>query len=217
VEEYRVGIVIPAFNEELTIAQVVNSVKGVGYAIVVNDASTDRTRKIAEDAGAIVINHKDNKGYDGALNSGFKRAEELGCDVVITFDADGQHSSSMLKEYIKHLRNGKDLVLGVRPRPARVSEWLFTLYTHVCFNWKDPLCGMKGYSMNLYKKQGFLNSYNSINTELAFFGLLNKFPHVQVDIPIMKRQDSPRFYSTIRSNFYIVLALIRTIKKRIIG
>ena len=211
-EEYRVGIVIPAFNEELTIAQVVNSVKGYGYAIVVNDASTDRTRKIAEGAGAIVINHKDNKGYDGALNSGFKRAEELDCDIVVTFDADGQHSASMLKEYIKHLRNGKDLVLGVRPRPARVSEWLFMLYTRVCLNWKDPLCGMKGYSMNLYKKQGFFNSYNSINTELAFFGLLNKFPYVQVDIPIIKRQDSPRFASTLRSNFYIILALIKAIR-----
>ena len=106
-EEYKVAIVIPAYNEELTISQVVYSVKGHGCVIVINDASTDRTKKIAEDAGAIVINHKQNEGYDSALRSGFKKAFDIGVDAVITFDADGQHSSEMLKEYIKYLKNGK--------------------------------------------------------------------------------------------------------------
>jgi len=212
--KYKVAIVIPAYNEELTISQVVYSVKGHGCVIVINDASTDRTKKIAEDAGAIVINHKQNEGYDSALRSGFKKAFDIGVDAVITFDADGQHSSEMLKEYIKYLKNGKDLVLGIRPNPARISEWLFMVYTRIRFNWKDPLCGMKGYSMNLYKKQGFFDSYNSINTELAIFGLLHEFSYIQIPIPIIKRQDNPRFSSTIRSNFYIVLALIKTIKNR---
>jgi len=208
VEEYRVGIVIPAFNEELTIAQVVNSVKGYGYAIVVNDASTDRTRKIAEDAGAIVINHKDNKGYDGALNSGFKRAEELDCDGVITFDADGQHSVNILSQYINHLEKGMDLVLGIRPKTQRFSEWVFKIYTKFFINWSDPLCGMKGYSMKLYKNKGCFDSYNSIGTELAAYGIYNGYKYVEINIPTMAREDSPRFGSRIRSNIVILKALI---------
>ena len=210
-EEYRVGIVIPAFNEELTIAQVVNSVKQYGYAIVVNDASTDRTEKIAEDAGAIVLNHIDNKGYDGALNSGFKRAEELDCDGIITFDADGQHSVNMLPKYISHLEKDIDLVLGIRPTTQRFSESIFKIYTKFFINWNDPLCGMKGYSMKLYKNKGGFDSYNSIGTELAAYGIVNGYKYVEINIPTIARYDSPRFGSRIRANIVILKALINLI------
>lgn len=205
--EYSLGIVIPAFNEELTIAQVVNSVKGYGYAIVVNDASSDKTKEIAEGAGAIVINHRENKGYDRALNSGFKMAEELDCDGVITFDADGQHSAKIILEYIVQLEKGVDLILGIRPNAQRFAETVFSIYTKFVLNWHDPLCGMKGYSMRLYKKKGFFDSFNSIGTELAAFGIRNGFNYVEINIPSISRKDNSRFGSTIRSNIVILRAL----------
>jgi len=207
----KVAIVIPAFNEEATIFNVVQSVKEYGIVIVVNDASSDKTKKIAESAGAIVINHKDNKGYDGALDSGFKRAEELDCDGVITFDADGQHSSNILPQYINHLEKGMDLVLGIRPKTQRFAEWVFKIYTKFFINWSDPLCGMKGYSMKLYKDKGCFDSRNSIGTELAAYGIYNGYKHVEINIPTIARNDSPRFSSTIRSNFIIMKALINLI------
>ncbi len=150
--EYKVAIVIPAFNEENTIAEVVQSVKKYGDVIVVNDASRDSTEKRAKNSGAIVVNHNENKGYDQSLNSGFSEAEKRNYDAVITFDADGQHSAAMLNEYIVNLRQGVNLVLGVRPKTARVAEWIFMLYTQMKFNWKDLLCGMRGSSMELYRK-----------------------------------------------------------------
>jgi len=212
-DRFRVAIVIPAYNEESTIEQVVKSVSQYGDAIVVNDASTDSTEYKASQAGAIVINHSSNQGYDKTLSSGFIEADKRKYDAVITFDADGQHSPAMLDEYIKNLKNGEDLVLGVRPRPARVAEWLFMIYTRMRFNWKDPLCGMKGYSMKVYRKQGYFDSYGSIGTELSCFGLLHSFSYVQLPIPIMKRQDRPRFSSTIRSNLHILSALTKLMKK----
>jgi glycosyltransferase involved in cell wall biosynthesis len=211
-DKYKVAIVIPAYNEEDTIAEVIESVKEYGSVIVVNDASNDRTCEISERAGVIVVNHKKNKGYDSALNSGFIKAEKLDFDAVITFDADGQHDSNMLKEYVNNLRNGIDLVLGVRPKTARVSEWFFMLYTRTRFNWKDPLCGMKGYSMDLYRKQGYFDSYNSIGTELVNFGLLHNFSYVQLPVPISERKDNPRFYSLIRSNWYILKSLFKMVR-----
>ena len=210
-DKYQVAIVIPAFNEEDTISNVVQSVKEHGVVIVVNDASTDRTKQMAEDAGAILVSHKENKGYDGALNSGFARAEELNCNAVITFDADGQHSAIILPQFINHLKHGKDLVIGFRPKPARISEWLFMIYTRIKYNWKDPLCGMKGYSMALYQKQGYFDSYNSIGTELAIFGLLTNCTYIQLFIPISKRQDHPRFSSILLSNIKILRSLIKVI------
>ena len=211
-EEYKVGIVIPAFNEELTIAQVVNSVKGYGYAIVVNDASTDRTRKIAEDAGVRVVSHQDNKGYDGALNSGFKRAKELDCDGIITFDADGQHDSASIPDFIIKLEEGFDLVLGVRPKTQRFSEKIFKMYTSKKYKWNDPLCGMKGYNMKLYRELGFFDSYKSIGTELSLFGLVKNTNFCEVKINMNVRRDKPRFSSLILSNIIIFRALYLSIK-----
>ena len=60
-DEYKVAIVIPAFNEENTIAEVIQSVTEYGYVIVVNDASSDRTMQIAKDVGATVVNHQVNQ------------------------------------------------------------------------------------------------------------------------------------------------------------
>ena len=213
-DEYKVAIVIPAFNEENTIVEVVHSVKEYGDVIVVNDASIDSTEKNAENAGAIVVNHIENKGYDQSLNSGFSEAEKRNYDAVITFDADGQHSAAMLNEYIANLKQGINLVLGVRPETARVSEWIFMLYTQMKFNWKDPLCGMKGYSMELYRKQGYFDSYCSIGTELAYFGLLHNYSYVQLPIIIENRLDVSRFNSLMGSNWPIFKSLFNMVLRR---
>jgi len=206
-DKYKVAIVIPAFNEEATISAVVQSVKKYGTVIVINDASTDKTKQIAESVGAIVVNHSENQGYDGALNSGFIKADGLGCDAIITFDADGQHSAKLLKKYINELKNGVDLVLGIRPNPARIAEKLFMYYTRSKFKWYDPLCGMKGYSMELYRKCGHFDSRGSIGTELATYGLVNSFSYAQIYIEITKRKDQPRFSSIFKANFKIMKAL----------
>jgi len=199
--KYKVAIVIPAFNEEATISNVVQSVKEYGIVVVVNDASSDKTKQMAESAGAIVINHKDNKGYDDALNSGFKKAKELKCDAVITFDADGQHKSILLFQYIDELKKGADLVLGIRPKTQRLSELIFKIYTKTRLNWSVPLCGMRGYSMKSYKELGYFDSYKSIGTELAAFIIKNGGNYVEVNIQVEKRVDKPRFASVIKSNF----------------
>jgi glycosyltransferase involved in cell wall biosynthesis len=212
-DEYKVAIVIPAFNEENTIAEVIQSVTEYGYVIVVNDASSDRTMQIAKDVGATVVNHQVNQGYDGALNSGFKKAVKLNCDAVITFDADGQHVSDMLPIFNKQLRSGVDLVLGIRPTVQRFAESIFRVYTRNRFNWEDPLCGMKGYSLKLYNDLGHFDSYNSIGAELASFGLANGYKCVQIPVNIFERQDDSRFYSSIKSNYFVVRSMLKMIKK----
>jgi len=209
-DEYKVAIVIPAFNEEATIFNVVQSVKEYGAVVVVDDASTDRTRKIAEDAGAIVVVHKANLGYNSALNSGFKKALELNCNAAITFDADGQHASDMMPVFIDKLRSGVDLVLGVRPKVQRFAEFIFRVYTKTRFNWEDPLCGMKGYNLSLVSINDMF-TYDSIGTEIALNFLKLKCTTVQIPIKTSKRSDKPRFGNILISNFKIVKALVVTV------
>ena len=78
----RIGIVIPALNESLTIENIVKTVVKYGLPIVVDDGSVDDTSKLAVSAGAVVVSHLQNCGYDCALNSGFKKADELGIEIL---------------------------------------------------------------------------------------------------------------------------------------
>ena len=205
--KYKIAIIIPAFNEEITIFRVVQSVRGYGQVIVVNDASTDETEKIAEKAGAILVNHKNNEGYDAALNSGFVKAGELNCDVVITFDADGQHNHRFIKEYIDLLEQGFKVVVGVRSKFQRVSEYIFSWISIWRWDIKDPLCGMKAYRVDVFNQLGYFDSYSSIGTELAIYAAYENIKIAQHPIKIKNRQDKPRFGNMFSANINILRSL----------
>jgi len=185
----KVAIIIPAFNEEETIIQVANEVRQYGRPIVVDDCSTDKTYEkcIFEDID--VVHHEINLGYDAALQSGFERAVELNIDIVVTFDADGQHTSSMLKAVLEPLLSGRvDMVLGVRSTGfARISEAVFNFYTQFRFGVDDILCGLKGYRISLYMMHGCFDSVKSIGTELALASLKRGIEFQQVCIPTYPR------------------------------
>ena len=74
----EVALIIPALNESITIGETVRSVAQYGTAIVVDDGSSDDTEAVAKAAGATVVKHPRNRGYDAALASGFAKAAEMG-------------------------------------------------------------------------------------------------------------------------------------------
>lgn len=208
----KLVIVIAAYNEEKTIGRTVDSVLGYGDVVVVSDGSTDNTSLIALSKGATVFDQV-NKGYDGALDAGFKQAVLNGATHVITFDADGQHPSDAIPEYIQKFKEGRELIVGVRPNKQRLGESLFAVYTKLFFGIDDPLCGMKGYDLNLYKKIGHFDSYKSTGTELMLRYLKAGRKHSQVPIQIYDRVDSPRFGRALRANIYILHSLYNGIFK----
>jgi glycosyltransferase involved in cell wall biosynthesis len=204
----KIAIVIPALNEATTIGRVVDSVKEGHTVIVVNDCSTDDTAKLAEQAGAVVVNHEQNQGYDGALQSGFEKADELGMDIVVTFDADGQHDASILDQITGPLmRNQADIVIGERSETARFCEALFGFYTRIRFGVRDILCGLKGYRMSLYRHHGHFDSYGSVGTELALSALAGDARVAKVNVPVYSREDDPRFGQGLKANWKILRAM----------
>ncbi len=110
-------IVIAAHNEEKSIGTVVRNLQQSSYRniIVVNDGSSDRTAEHAEQAGALVLSHIINRGQGAALRTGMEYALEQGADIIVHFDADGQHAVREIKHLIEPIKKGKcDITLGSR-------------------------------------------------------------------------------------------------------
>jgi len=200
-------VVVPALNEEKTIASVVQNVRRYCPVVVVSDGSTDQTAENAEQSGAVVVRHPKNLGYDSALSSGLDKAFELGFEYAVTMDADGQHNPTILEAYSKEFAQGFQLILGERNKKPRIAEHLFSWAARFRWGIKDPLCGMKGYHVDIYRKKGCFDSYKSIGTELAIFGVKNRFPFTHVPVIVRDRHDQPRFGRALSANLKILRAL----------
>jgi glycosyltransferase involved in cell wall biosynthesis len=117
--EGDVVVVIPAYNEENSVALVVEQVRRAGYPVVViDDGSSDVTAERAADAGAIVVRLPVNLGVGGALRCGFRWAVNAGYRVVVQCDADGQHRPAEIARLLRVMEaTDSDLVIGNRFAP----------------------------------------------------------------------------------------------------
>ena len=103
-------IVIPAYNEVASVADVVKSCAKYCDVLVVDDGSIDNTCKASTDAGATVITNKTNRGYEYSLNIGYKYAVKFNYDLMITMDADGQLPHNNIPEFMRQSMQGHVLV-----------------------------------------------------------------------------------------------------------
>jgi len=206
-------ILIPALNEAETISEVVSGVSEYGVPLVVSDGSTDDTAIVARAAGAAVLELPGNRGYEGALDAGFAEAANLGADIVITFDADGQFDPKLLGEISSVIDStGNALVLGIRPAFARFAECLFGFYARMRYGVRDILCGVKAYPIALYRDHGRFDAGRSVGTELALAALRRGDRFATVPAEVRARQDDrPRFGTGWRANKRILIALFDAI------
>lgn len=112
----NITVVLPAFNEEVSIGSIVLLTRHYSdNVIVVDDGSSDRTASIARKAGAQVIEHETNKGKGAALRTGFTAAAALGADIIVTMDSDGQHNPAEIPGLVAPIIEGAaDMVNGSR-------------------------------------------------------------------------------------------------------
>ena len=109
--------VIPAYNEGEAIAGVVRDLVSRGVeVVVVDDGSRDETGRFALEAGATVLTHQINRGQGAALQTGLTYARKLdGAEIIVTFDADGQHDPNDLPGLVAPIRRGEaEIALGSR-------------------------------------------------------------------------------------------------------
>ncbi len=138
-------IIIPAYNEELTIKEVIKGlsrrIKNIQVdTLVIDDGSRDQTKSIAEKMTK-VISHQLNRGLGASLATGFAYARLKDYDYVVTFDADGQHNPSDIPKLLSPLlKNRVDVVIGSRlknagqmPLVRRTINWLSNVFTWLLF------------------------------------------------------------------------------------
>lgn len=118
-DEVRIAVVIPAYNEGGRVANVVKSIPDyVESVIVVDDCSRDDTAEAARalaDPRVTVIRHAENQGVGGATVTGFRAALDLGMDIVVKIDGDGQMDPTQLPVFLEPLlRHEADVVKGNR-------------------------------------------------------------------------------------------------------
>lgn len=110
-------IVIAAYNEEKSIANVLKDLSANGWknVVVVDDGSRDKTSEMAKKHTKHVVRHLINRGQGAALKSGIQYALNEGADIIVTFDADGQHRSEDIPALIAPVQKGEvDVALGSR-------------------------------------------------------------------------------------------------------
>lgn len=199
--------VLPALNEAITIISVIESLRGYGDVVVVDDGSTDGTGICSAASGAFVVTHDHNLGYDKALESGLLWAVRHGYRYAITIDADGQHSPTHINSFIRELETGADLVSGVRDNRQRWAESIFALISRRLWGINDPLCGMKGYRLDLILAEGYFNTYPSVGTEFLIRAARSSCKINQVHIFTSARNGESRFGGGLRPNLKILRAI----------
>lgn len=114
----KILIIIPAFNEEKNIEEVISSIKKEFHDIdilVVNDGSRDKTGQIARSSGAVVIDLPYNLGIGGAMQTGYRYAADNNFDMAVQVDGDGQHPADQIKRLVKVIVDGEaDVAVGSR-------------------------------------------------------------------------------------------------------
>lgn len=202
-------MVIPAFNEEATIGEVVGRIANVMDVLVIDDASLDNTANEARASGAKVVSNVSNQGYANAINTGFQVADDLGYSYVFTVDADGEHDTSVLAECIEYLsKEGESVVLGDRSERVRFVETLASLYGRWRWGIKDIFCGFRGYPMCLWKHNGGFESSDTCGAELSVVAKNMNCNLFQPKVHGTRRAGPSRFDSAVKANFRLLRAIV---------
>lgn len=218
----KLVVMIPAYNEELSIGRVIEEIPRVISGIksvevlVIDDGCQDNTKHVALSAGAErVVSHQHNLGLASAFRTGLRISLQMGADVIVNTDADRQYNQHQIPALVKPIVNGEaDLVLGSRfkgrieamPIGNRIGNLLATFVTRVLSGYptSDAQSGFRAFSRQLAK---FLTitSRKTYVQETIIRAARGGFSLFEIPIDFRKRPGESRLISSIWSYAFNVL------------
>jgi glycosyltransferase involved in cell wall biosynthesis len=193
-------IVIPAYNEEKMIGEVIRGCQRQNkdsQIVVIDDGSKDRTKKIAQEAGAIVLSHPINRGLGASLSTGLTAALLLLKDkegIIVTLDADGQHDPREIPKLIEPILKGEaEVVIGSRfisserkkiPFLRYLANWCGNFFTWLLFGIKvtDSQSGFRAFSFQAAQKIRLRTNTMEVSSEIIREIKLNNLKLKEVPI-----------------------------------
>jgi glycosyltransferase involved in cell wall biosynthesis len=217
----KLSIIIPAFNEQKTIGEIVNRIRGYlpeAEIIVINDGSEDDTANVAQESGAIVFNHPYNIGNGAAIKSGIRTATG---EVLVFMDGDGQHDPADIDAMLKYFPD-YDMVVGARSGGGQASfgrafgntiyNWLASYVTK--FAVKDLTSGFRAVKSDIARSFLYLlpNTY-SYPTTITLGVLRNGNSVKYLPIKTKKRLQGKSHVKLFRDGvrFFMIITRIATL------
>jgi glycosyltransferase involved in cell wall biosynthesis len=201
-EQFNIAVVIPCYRVEPEIGAVLAAVPGyVRHILVIDDASPDRTAELVADAAKSdsrieLIRHAKNMGVGGALKTGFARALELGAQVVVKLDGDGQMDATHLPDLLVPLLKGQaDYTKGNRFRDFQALQ-------------RMPLVrriGNMGLGFLSKVATGYWNLFDPTNGYVAIHA------DALAQLPLERVDNSYFFETSMLANLYLIGAVVRDV------
>jgi glycosyltransferase involved in cell wall biosynthesis len=203
--------VIPAYNEEKSISEVIKRVRPyVSEIVVIDDCSQDNTAIIAKQVGATLISHPINRGQGAALQTGNEYALKNGADIIIHFDADNQFQAEEIPEIIKPIiDNQAEVVLGSRflgkkSQLPKLKRYLIMplarMINRIFFNIKlsDPQSGFRALNRATAEKLIIRNDGMAHCSEILHQLFKNKVKIQEVPITVVYHEFGQKLSGGIR-------------------
>ncbi len=216
--EQQLVVILPALNEERTIASVITAipkkVSGISRisVIVVNDGSTDTTADIARSVGALVVSHAQPMGVGAAFHTGIKEALQLGADLIVNIDADGQFNPEDIPLLLEPIQQGRaDFVTASRfakqeymPQMPGIkiwgNRWMVRIINFITSkNFTDVSCGFRAYSREAALRLTLFGKFTYTQEsfiDLAFKGI------AMAEVPLKVRGEREHGVSRVASNLW---------------
>lgn len=195
-QKIKTLIALPAYNEGKVIGRVLDEIKkeGFGQILVVDDGSFDNTAQIAKEKKVYVVSHFKNCGLGAAIRTALKFARQFNYDILVTFDADGQHDAKDLKNIIHWLNKKRaEIAIGVRnyagtnvSRLRRFIIFLSNIYTWILVGVysHDSQSGFRAFSKRAINAIDLKTERMEVSSEIFFEIAKKKLRFVEVPVSV---------------------------------
>ena len=219
----KIFAIIPAFNAESSIGEVIHRTQKIlPRVIVVNDGSTDHTGEAARSQGVELISLPANRGKGYALRRGFSRALSNGCSAILTLDADGQHDPADIPKFLEsHEHDSQAILIGSRmaqaekfPRQRYYSNRVASFFISQALGeyLEDTQCGFRLYPAGTLRSIALTTSHFQTETEILLRAARQgvRLSSVQIKNIYYSNGNAPRSnFRPVVDTFYICLVVLQ--------